>query len=473
MPDGMEVKPLRGWRTWQGFVGGVNQSMMEATMRGLALPRPELVRLQQLMDQRSTVAGGQELSQEPFYASSLAAAGYRDVGLDSGYYLSGKGYKGTCHTQDGHMVINKALFPDFRGMTDTAHSLNLTASWYLNADGCNGTKEWAVGETYDTDAADVLRYGFDGVKFDTEMGGPNNNITKWAIALADARRHSGTRDGIVIENCQDKNPTYILDQPSDCPYNHYRTGPDAAPHFYGAMWRIFHYTLPYLRVTEPVPASRPNCWAYADQLAIGTPVPGTSFWDQARSRGCANMTLEEERTLFANWAIVSSPLVLGFDVRNKTTVAHYWPIVTNARALAINDAWVGNPGLLLKQSSTSTYHPMGVGATCEGKMVNASLPGWLIYAKPLPEGAVAALVINMNEYDLIPSQVPTVSLSELHSVVSAATAGAQIKATAYDASDVWTGAALGVVDAAHPYAPPGLAAHHSSFIIFSSRKAPQ
>ena len=68
-------------------------------------------------------------------------------------------------------------------MTTVAHDLGLTASWFLNSDPCHGKNETAVGPTYDTDAADAIAYGFHGVKFDSQRGGPSHNITLWSVAL--------------------------------------------------------------------------------------------------------------------------------------------------------------------------------------------------------------------------------------------------------------------------------------------------
>lgn len=35
----------------------------------------------------------------------------------------------------------------------------------------------------------------------------------------------------------------------------------------------------------------------------------------------------------------------------------YWPIITNREALAVNEAWAGDAGTLLKQSDQTTYMP--------------------------------------------------------------------------------------------------------------------
>jgi hypothetical protein len=37
------------------------------------------------------------------------------------------------------------------------------------------------------------------------------------MALNAAAETAGKKEGILIENCDDKNPTYLLDDPIDCP----------------------------------------------------------------------------------------------------------------------------------------------------------------------------------------------------------------------------------------------------------------
>lgn len=55
----------------------------------------------------------------------------------------------------------------------------------------------------------------------------------------------------------------------------------------------------------------------------------------------------EDRSQFAMWAIVSSPLVLSFDVTSKPTLDRVWPILSNTEVIAVNQHWSGSPGQLL------------------------------------------------------------------------------------------------------------------------------
>ena len=256
-PNQLGQTPLRGWRSWQAVGGEVNQTFMEQVMAGLAKQRP-------------LGAGGKLVS--------LAGVGYSDVGLDGGYF-SKTGVNGSCHGSDHHLIIN-SNFPSLKKMTTKAHALNLTASWYLNQDGCTGAREPFV--TYVPDSDDAVKYGFDGVKFDSERGGPMHNITRWAEAL------NATGQQMMIENCLDKHPKYLLSDPVHCPFNFYRAGPDNAPDFLGGLRKVFYWAQPFLNTSVGgVPASRPGCFAYADMLGIGAPIRGSAIRTQAESRGCS------------------------------------------------------------------------------------------------------------------------------------------------------------------------------------------
>jgi hypothetical protein len=81
------------------------------------------------------------------------------------------------------------------------------------------------------------------------------------------------------------------------------------------------------------------------------------------------------------WCIVSSPLILGMDMSNASTMADVWPYISNTEAIAVNQAWAGDPGRLI-------YPPPSAPDTA------AAAPPMEVWAKALPRGAVALLAIN-------------------------------------------------------------------------------
>jgi hypothetical protein len=82
--------------------------------------------------------------------------------------------------------------------------------------------------------------------------------------------------------------------------------------------------------------------------------------------------------------------VLGNDLTDTATVEAVWPIISNREALAINEAWAGDAGTLLKQSKETVH------------LLNCSWfnndgcdhPAWMVWKKALPKGEVALLLMN-------------------------------------------------------------------------------
>jgi hypothetical protein len=60
-------------------------------------------------------------------------------------------------------------------------------------------------------------------------------------------------------------------------------------------------------------------------------------------------TLEEDRSHFGAWVIVSSPLILGYDINNRSLTQKIWPIISNVPSL-----WA-----LRLVHSTTPHHLMG------------------------------------------------------------------------------------------------------------------
>ena len=63
----------------------------------------------------------------------------------------------------------------------------------------------------------------------------------------------------------------------------------------------------------------------------------------------ANST--EDRSHFGAWCIISSPLILSFNLSDPNRMERAWPIITNQRLLAVNQMWAGEgkqPSLTLK-----------------------------------------------------------------------------------------------------------------------------
>jgi alpha-galactosidase len=363
--NGLGLTPPMGWRSWNCYHGDVDQEKMESIMTHVA--------------SRGRLVDGINMS--------LADVGYVDVGLDDNWQACGAGVNKSFHDAEGRPIINLKKFPDMKKMTDYAHSLGLTAGWYMNNCICNEhmfkTKEY-IAKHMEMSAKAVAEYGFDGVKLDG--CGEFLNLTWWAELL------NATGRPIIIENCHwggttpgthpagedEALPNDLLESkglsvqlggpaqidgqcsgttmPSDCPYNFFRTSGDITNNW-GSMWRNLQTTLPYLG--NP-PLARPGTWAYPDMLEVGRLA-----------------SFEEDRSHFGAWVITSSPLILGHDLNDEKVTDKIWDIITNREAIAINQAWAGHPGRLVKTEAAENGQAMTQ-----------------VWAKPIGGAKMAVFVIN-------------------------------------------------------------------------------
>ena len=365
-PNSLGRTPPRGVRTWNSVRQDINQTFVQSQVDGLFAPIGN---------------------------TSLFAAGYRDVGIDDAWEACGAGVNGSYHDKAGNPLINTTRFPDMRALTAHARGRNATMSWYGNCCGCAKFERTLAEPHYVQDALAVASLGFSGIKIDGCGNEPS--MAAWASAL------NATGVPLMLENCNDNDPFRPTVQPDgsvDCPYNFFRTSIDGAPNFRSTMWNVMQ-TLPQLHVSSPcvrTAAASPcsGCFAYADMLTIGSPAPDAHLQDPAFLRNCngTRLTEAEARAQFVAFALLSSPLVLGFDVANASERARWGPIVTHARTLQYNAAWDGEAGRLVARSPQEDAVPLAVGGICE-LMQNYTLPRWVVVGKRLasePGGATRA-----------------------------------------------------------------------------------
>jgi alpha-galactosidase len=297
--NGLGLTPPMGWRSWNLYQANVNQSLITSVM-------DHMVARTRLVDGRPT---------------SLCDLGYCDVGLDDNWQVCGSSpnSKFTFHDEDGNPVVNTNLFPDFKAMTDYAHSLKLTAGWYLNncicKDHCSDLK------CYQGDVLALRKYGFDAVKLDGCSA--QMDLDVWYNLL------NVTGAPVMIENCH-----WGLTLPTDtwCPFNFYRSSGDIFPNFNSIMNNLMT-VIPLANKG----LSRPGCWAYPDMLEVGC--------------GGSGLTFAETRSHFGAWCIVSSPLTLSHDLGDDKVVDTIWPLIANVEAIAVNQAYFGNSGTTFTSSA--------------------------------------------------------------------------------------------------------------------------
>lgn len=216
----------------------------------------------------------------------------------------------------------------------------------------------------------VNEMGFDGVKIDN--CGSSTNVSYWAELL------NATGKAIRIENCHNSWPDF---KTGFCPMNFFRTGGDISADINSII------TEAYATVDAadlPEPRSRPGCWAYPDMSEVG------NFAGPHRD--------DQERTHWGLWCVVSSPLILGFDMNDSETMDRVWPIITNLDALAISEAWIGHPGTLIRSyPSQRAGHDQVVQGDCDG---SAATTGWTF-----SEGNLVAPQLGRPEAQCLTNQV--------------------------------------------------------------------
>ena len=91
---------------------------------------------------------------------------------------------------------------------------------------------------------------------------------------------------------------------------------------------------------------------------------------------------DEEMAHWGLWSITSAPLILGSDLSNSSMMDRIWPTITNKEALAINDAWVGHPGTLIRSyfSTSSNVTYTADHAPCDKLPKGATAIGWELTA---------------------------------------------------------------------------------------------
>jgi len=409
--NGLSVVPPMGWRSWNVFAQRNDDAAMRAMMAAMT-------------DKSRTVDG---------VPTSLLDVGYVSVGMDDGWQQCNcstpqgpyphsstnvscsvndcRGGKCTFHDQTtGRPLVDKLRFPDLAALVAYGHSLGLQVGFYLNTCIC-----MEKGRTYfEEDVAFMAEMKFDTVKID--QCGSAMNMSLWAALI------NGTGRPMMIENCHNRPSWWSpgADAASVCDSNMWRSGGDINPSFEDVLGEAhalgFDNNVSADHPWGHLPLSRPGCWGYPDMMEVGN------------FGGLDPQRFHEERTHFGLWCIVSSPLVLGFNLSNSKAMDRVWPIITNREAIAVDHAWAGFPGTLHKTLNNETVE---------------------VWAKPLPKSNVAVLVINTANTN--------VTISLFADDVPGSPKGA-------NARDVWNHMNVPVVNGQIPLT---LAVHDSAFLVLS------
>lgn len=284
------------------------------------------------------------------------------------------------YNDDGTPQIDMHRFPDMKGMVDKAHRMGLRAGWYMGNYQCRdamGNHKWDLPKLVAGSVKAIAKYGFDSVKIDS--GFPvGQNMSLWADLLNATGRpvmienchQGGDGPGIIADGKWDGNCTGLTPV-SDCPFNFWRTTGDPEPGW-GTIMRELNSLRKIVNTNYPnakrkgapeynadPPRSRPGGFAYPGTMVVGD----------------GSMTHDENRVHFGAWCIVSSPLILAYNLSDVKRHNLVWDIITNKEAITVNQIWAGHPGSQVLA---------GIGNNKEVE----------VWTKPLGEGRTAVFILN-------------------------------------------------------------------------------
>ncbi|MBR1404138.1 MAG: alpha-galactosidase [Treponema sp.] len=274
--------PLMGWASWNCFKTDISEQKMKEQAKALI-------------------------------KTGLAECGYTYLNMDDGFFGG--------RASDGALLFHTERFPNgIKPVADYAHTLGLqagiysdagdnTCGHYYNAEGANGN---GVG-LYGHEEADLRMYledcGFDFIKVDW-CGGVRLGLDEEAQyskigAIIDEIRHRTGRC-IVYNICRWQFPGSWAARVADS----WRTGADIAPEFSSVLHQL-DVIKPLARYCSPGHVND------LDMMQIGNGMP-----------------LEDERTHFAMWCMMSTPLMIGGDLTkiSEETLS----ILKNRELIAIN-----------------------------------------------------------------------------------------------------------------------------------------
>lgn len=304
-----KIRPLMGWSSWNTFGCDISEQVILGTARAMA-------------------------------TNGLKEAGYVYVNIDDGFFWG--------HGEDGVLRFHPKRFPN--GMKPTAdgiHALGLKAGIYSDAgaDTCgsmwgggpDGKDKGGVGAgLYGHDAADCKLHfndlGFDFIKVDY-CGGQRLKLDERVryTEIADAIKATGRTD-VRLNLCRWAFPgTWAADIAES-----WRTTGDIRANW-NSVKKIIGENL-YLSAY-----AKAGHYNDMDMLEVGQlkGVVKSVFG----KHGDTGLTPDEETTHFGMWCMLSSPLLIGCDVR--TIPESTKKLITNPYLLAMNQNDLGLQGYVV------------------------------------------------------------------------------------------------------------------------------
>lgn len=275
--------PIMGWASWNCFRTNISEEIMKEQADALV-------------------------------KTGLAECGYTYLNMDDGFFGG--------RDKDGRLLFHKERFPNgIKAVADYAHSLGLKAGTYSDG-GDNTCGHYYDGEggngvnagLYGYEEQDLKMYldemGFDFIKVDwcggVRLGlSEEEQYTKIGNIVDKIRRETGRQ--LVYNICRWQFPGPWAARVADS----WRTGADITPDFNSVIHQI-DMIKPLARYCSPGHVND------LDMMQIGN----------------GGLTHEEEKTHFAMWCMMSTPLMIGCDLTKISDET--LEIVKNKELIEIN-----------------------------------------------------------------------------------------------------------------------------------------
>jgi alpha-galactosidase len=272
-------------------------------------------------------------------ADTLVESGMKDLGynwviLDDCWHPS--------RDENDTLVPFPRFFPDgMKPVIDYVHSLGLQFGLYTSVGDktCHGG--WSPGsyQHYEKDAQTFADWEVDYVKID------------YCGSHDSPEGHKNMSDAM---NATGRHMSYMLCRGPYQKEDHYGYAPDIAQ-----GWRAtgdhhdnFASTMQQVNSVKGKSTwSKPYGWAYLDMMMIGGEGckdqgdggdDDTHHWNWTEPKHCPGQTDNEYRTEMSLYTVVSSPLMIGTDIRLMTPIMK--ELLLNTEAIAINQDYQAVPG---------------------------------------------------------------------------------------------------------------------------------
>jgi hypothetical protein len=300
---GVTPSPM-GWASWNSFFSSIDHNVIKQQADALV-------------------------------SSGMAAAGYKYVNLDDGWWQGQR-------DANGNIVVDENLWPGgMKAIADYIHSKGLKAGIYTDA-GKNGCGYYypttrpkapntGMEGHYQQDLETFQRWGFDYVKIDFCGGrveGLDQETTYKQIAAANEAASAVTDRKLVLSFCE---------WGSGRPWN-WATG-------YGDLWRTSLDVVEY----KETPGLTKMYRNFDEALQPAAQHTGYYNDPDMLMVGLNGMTAARNRLHMSLWSIAGAPLLAGNNVATMTTETR--DILTNPEVLAINQDPRGLQGVKVAEDT--------------------------------------------------------------------------------------------------------------------------